>query len=322
MNFPSDEELMAGENVTPILPQVEYPADFRAGFASIVGRPNVGKSTLTNKMVGAKIAITSGRPQTTRHPIRGIVHRDEAQLVLVDTPGFHRPRTLLGKRLNDTVRETLTQVDVIVVCLPAGEKIGPGDRFIISEAKSARTPMIAAITKCDLVSRDQVASALIAANELDVFDEIVPLSALSGEGIDTLIDVLLARMPLSPPLYPDGDLTDEPERVLIGEFVREAALEGVRDELPHSLAVQVEDTERATTRAGKELLHIYATIYVERTSQKGIIIGKQGVRLREVGVRARQQIEALLGEQVYLNLHVKVAKDWQRDPKFLGRFGF
>ncbi|MDO4607084.1 MAG: GTPase Era, partial [Bowdeniella nasicola] len=265
--------------------------------------------------------ITSGRPQTTRHTIRGVIHRDDAQLVLVDTPGFHRPRTLLGKRLNDVVRETLAQVDLIGVCLPADEKIGPGDRLIVAEAAAARTPMVAIITKTDKASKEQVAQALMAAAELHDFVDIVPVSAVKDSQVDVLTDVLLSHMPPSPPLYPDGDITDEPEQVLIAEFVREAALEGVREELPHSLAVVVDDTERRPTRNG-DMLHVYVTMYVERESQKAIIIGKNGSRLRNVGARARKQIEALVGEKIFLDLHVKVAKDWQRDPKLLGQLGF
>ncbi|SDZ81763.1 GTP-binding protein Era [Bowdeniella nasicola] len=322
MNFPSDDELMAGEDVTPAHLIAEYPEDFRAGFACMVGRPNVGKSTLTNAMVGQKIAITSLRPQTTRHTIRGIVHRDDAQLVLVDTPGFHRPRTLLGKRLNDVVRETLTQVDVIVVCLPATDEIGPGDRFIVSEAAATKTPLVAAITKTDLAGKERTARALIEASQLADFADLVPVSAVAGHQVDTLTDVLVSYLPKSPPLYPSGDITDEPENVLIAEFVREAALEGVREELPHSLAVLVEETRRLPAKNGGDLLHVYVTMYVERESQKAIVIGRGGSRLREVGSRARSQIEALLGEKIYLDVHVKVAKDWQRDPKLLGRLGF
>ncbi len=321
MNFPSDEELMNGPAASTEGLTFSYPEDYRAGFACFVGRPNVGKSTLTNAMVGSKIAITSGRPQTTRHTIRGVIHRDDAQLVLVDTPGFHRPRTLLGKRLNDVVRETLAQVDLIGVCLPADEKIGPGDRLIVAEAAAARTPMVAIITKTDKASKEQVAQALMAAAELHDFVDIVPVSAVKDSQVDVLTDVLLSHMPPSPPLYPDGDITDEPEQVLIAEFVREAALEGVREELPHSLAVVVDDTERRPTRNG-DMLHVYVTMYVERESQKAIIIGKNGSRLRNVGARARKQIEALVGEKIFLDLHVKVAKDWQRDPKLLGQLGF
>ncbi|MDD7939725.1 GTPase Era [Actinomycetospora lutea] len=298
-------------------------AEFRSGFACFVGRPNVGKSTLTNALVGSKVAITSSRPQTTRHAIRGVVHRDDGQLVLVDTPGLHRPRTLLGERLNDVVHTTWAEVDVIGFCVPADQQIGPGDRFIAAElAKvTATTPLIGILTKTDLVRPEVIAERLLALERLSSttgleFAEIVPVSASQGHQVSLLADLLLARMPPGPPLYPDGELSDEPETTLIAEFVREAALEGVRDELPHSLAVVVEEMT-----PGK-VLTVRAEIFVERDSQKSIVIGKGGSRLKHVGTEARRQIEALLGEKVHLDLFVKVAKDWQRDPRQLRRLGF
>ena len=307
----------------------DFPEDFRAGFACIVGRPNAGKSTLTNAMVGAKIAITSGRPQTTRHNVRGVIHKENAQIVLVDTPGLHRPRTLLGKRLNDLVRETLTDVDVVVFCIPANEKIGPGDRFITRDLAELRTPVVAVVTKADTVTREALAAQLLAVSELGEWADIVPVSAQRNEQIDVLEEVLLKYMPLSPPLYPTGEITDEPQQVMIAELVREAALEGVRDELPHSLAVVVDeiadpDDEREVGRikgAGGRL-QVRVSLVVERDSQKAIIIGKGGRRLKEVGVTARKGIEQLLGRKVYLDLHVRTAKDWQSDPKALARLGF
>ena len=307
----------------------DFPEDFRAGFACIVGRPNAGKSTLTNAMVGAKIAITSGRPQTTRHNVRGVIHKENAQIVLVDTPGLHRPRTLLGKRLNDLVRETLTDVDVVVFCIPANEKIGPGDRFITRDLAELRTPVVAVVTKADTVTREALAVQLLAVSELGDWADIVPVSAQRNEQIDVLEEVLLKHMPLSPPLYPTGEITDEPQQVMIAELVREAALEGVRDELPHSLAVVVDeiadpDDEREVGRikgAGGRL-QVRVSLVVERDSQKAIIIGKGGRRLKEVGVTARKGIEKLLGRKVYLDLHVRTAKDWQSDPKALARLGF
>ena len=307
----------------------DFPEDFRAGFACIVGRPNAGKSTLTNAMVGAKIAITSGRPQTTRHNVRGVIHKENAQIVLVDTPGLHRPRTLLGKRLNDLVRETLADVDVVVFCIPANEKIGPGDRFITRDLAELRTPVVAVVTKADTVTREALAAQLLAVSELGEWADIVPVSAQRNEQIDVLEEVLLKYMPLSPPLYPTGEITDEPQQVMIAELVREAALEGVRDELPHSLAVVVDeiadpDDEREVGRikgAGGRL-QVRVSLVVERDSQKAIIIGKGGRRLKEVGVNARKGIEKLLGRKVYLDLHVRTAKDWQSDPKALARLGF
>lgn len=293
----------------------------RSGFACLVGRPNAGKSTLTNALVGTKVAITSSRPQTTRHTVRGIVHRPDAQLVLVDTPGLHRPRTLLGRRLNELVVDTLAEVDVIGFCLPADQRVGPGDRFIADQLAGIRgTPVVAVVTKSDTVDRARLAEHLVAVSGLGDWADVVPVSAVDGYQVDVLADVLVSHLPEGPPLYPAGELTDEPEAVMVAELIREAALEGVRDELPHSLAVVVEEM---TPREGREdLLDVHAWLYVERDSQKGIVIGRGGARLREVGTRSRHQIEALLGTRVHLDLRVKVAKDWQRDPKQLGRLGF
>ncbi len=326
--------------------RAENDAPHRAGFACFVGRPNAGKSTLTNALVGQKVAITSNRPQTTRHTVRGIVHRDDAQLILVDTPGLHKPRTLLGERLNDVVRTTWAEVDVIGFCLPADQKLGPGDKYIVKELAGIRkTPKIAIITKTDLVESKALAEQLLAvsalAEELGFeWAEIVPVSAVekeeAGRGpsdkggggrgagqVDLLADLIAPLLPESPPLYPEGDLTDEPEMVMVAELIREAALEGVRDELPHSIAVVVEEMLPRTDRpADKPLLDIHANVYIERPSQKGIIIGPKGKRLKEVGTKSRKHIEALLGTPVFLDLHVKVAKDWQRDPKQLRKLGF
>ncbi|WP_314130172.1 GTPase Era [Schaalia odontolytica] len=303
----------------------DFPEDFRAGFISIVGRPNVGKSTLTNALVGRKIAITSGRPETTRHNIRGIVHGEGYQLVLVDTPGYHRPRTLLGKRLNDMVREALSEVDVVLFCLPADQRIGPGDQFIARELRGIKRPIIAVATKCDAVPRERVMKHLLSIEKLGEWAAIVPVSSVEGKGIDHLREVLADTVPLSPPLYPSGDVTDESRDTLIAEFIREAALEGVRDELPHSLAVQVEEIIERPRREGDDrppMLDIHVNVYVERDSQKAIIIGRKGSRLKQIGTQARAHIEELLGTRVYLDLHVRTAKDWQSDPKMLGRLGF
>ncbi|MFI5085848.1 MAG: GTPase Era [Actinomycetales bacterium] len=304
---------------------------FRAGFASLVGRPNAGKSTLTNALVGQKVAITSAKPQTTRHTIRGIVHRDEFQLILVDTPGLHRPRTLLGQRLNDLVADTLSEVDAIGFCIPANEKIGPGDKYIAAQlAAVGNKPIVALVTKTDLVDRQAVTKQLLAVAALgrEVLGEtgwadVVPVSAVDGFQVETVSTVLAGFLPESPALYPDGELTDEPAAIMVAELVREAALEGVRDELPHSLAVVVEEiVPREGRPEGSPLLDVRVNLYVERPSQKAIVIGRAGARLREVGTNARRGIEALLGTRVYLDLHVKVAKDWQRDPKQLVKLGF
>jgi len=300
----------------------EVPDDFRSGFACFVGRPNAGKSTLTNALIGQKVAITSSRPQTTRHAIRGILHRPDAQLIVIDTPGLHKPRTLLGSRLNDVVRETWAEVDVIGFCVPADQSVGRGDEFIVSELRSVagRTPVVGVVTKTDLARPEQVAERLTQLTSLMEFADVVPCSAVDGFQVGLLADLLVARLPEGPPLYPDGELTDEPEETLVAELVREAALEGVRDELPHSIAVVVQEMIPREDR--DDLLDVHATVYVERPSQKGIVIGKGGERLRAVGTAARRQIEALLGTKVYLDLHVTVAKDWQRDPRQLRKLGF
>jgi GTP-binding protein Era len=302
---------------------------FRSGFACFVGRPNAGKSTLTNALVGGKVAITSSRPQTTRHVIRGLVHTPDAQLVLVDTPGLHKPRTLLGERLNELVRATWAEVDTVGMCLPANQKIGPGDRFLIAElAKIGRKPIFAIATKTDLVTPQRLAEHLrdIAAAGAEAgvdWAQVVPVSAVAGDQVTLLQSLLIDTLPEGPALYPQGQLTDEPEETLIAEIVREAALEGVHDELPHSLAVVVNEVVAREDRPEhKPLVDVRVDVYVERDSQKGIIIGKKGSRLREIGATSRTQIERLLGTPVFLDLHVKVAKDWQRDPKQLRKLGF
>jgi GTP-binding protein Era len=293
---------------------------FRAGFVSFVGRPNVGKSTLTNALVGEKVAITSSKPQTTRRAIRGIVHLDGGQLIIVDTPGMHRPRTLLGERLNTIVHDTLAEVDVIGLCLPANEKIGPGDKYINEQLDSfPRAKKVAIVTKIDASSRPGVAEQLQAVSELRDWDAIIPISSFDKVQLDILGAELVKLMPVSSPLYPEGSVTDETSESRVAELIREAVLEGVMDELPHSIAVTIDDMIESET---KDLLEIYANLFVERESQKGIIIGHHGQRLQDVGARARVEIEKLLGRQVFLSLRVKVAKEWQRDAKQLGRLGF
>ncbi|HEY7042115.1 MAG TPA: GTPase Era [Nocardioidaceae bacterium] len=314
----------------PVIEPASQESSFRSGFACFVGRPNAGKSTLTNALVGTKIAIASSRPQTTRHAVRGIVHRPDGQLVLIDTPGLHKPRTLLGERLNDLVRATWTEVDVIGVCLPANQRVGPGDTYLVGEiAALKRKPKLVAIaTKSDLVSAGRMAEHLVAIGGLEnnlgiEWAHLVPVSATTGDQLPVLADVLLDLLPEGPPLYPDGEITDEPEEALVAELIRESALEGVHDELPHSITVVVEEMGLREGRpADKPLLDVYASMIVERDSQKGIVIGHRGSRLRDIGAAARSQIETLLGTPVYLDLRVKVLKEWQRDPKHLKRLGF
>ncbi|WP_235566581.1 GTPase Era [Microbacterium sp. Root61] len=302
----------------------EHPiddAEKRSGFVTFVGRPNVGKSTLTNALVGEKVAITSDKPQTTRRAIRGIVNRPAGQLVIVDTPGIHKPRTLLGERLNSLVDQVLGDVDVIGFCVPATEKVGPGDRRIAESLDGyRRAKKVAIVTKTDAASRDQITERLM---EVDALREdwaaVIPLSALTNDQLDILTDELLSLMPEGPALYEEGVVTDESIEDRVAEIIREAALEGVRDELPHSIAVTIEDMR---PRENSDLTDIFANIVVERDSQKAIIIGHKGSRLADVGKRARAGIEPLVGTRVFLSLHVRVAKEWQRDPKQLGRLGF
>lgn len=303
--------------------------EFASGFACIVGRPNVGKSTLLNALVGQKIAITSARPQTTRHVIRGVIHREHAQLVLIDTPGLHKPRTLLGKRLNDRVREAWAQVDVLVQCFPADEKPGPGDRLIARESAQAHSGRrIAVITKTDTSDPARIAQRLVEVAALGddlgrPWDELVPVSAVTGEGLDTLFSVLLANLPGGPPLYPEGVITEEPEQLLVAEIIRETALAGMTDELPHSIAVVVDEMAPREGRPAEDpMVDITAWLFVERDSQKAIVIGRKGAGIRRIGTESRERIEALLGTRVFLDLRVKLAKDWQRDPKQMNRLGF
>lgn len=302
----------------------------RSGFACFVGRPNAGKSTLTNAIVGQKIAITSSKPQTTRRIIRGILTRPQAQLVLVDTPGLHRPRTLLGERLNDLVHETWSEVDVIGVCLPANQRIGPGDEYLVRQIAGLprRPKLVAVATKTDLVAPARLAQHLVKIASLEEalgirWESVVPVSAVEGDQVDVLVDEIIGLLPEGPVLYPDGEITDEPTDTRVAELIREAALEGVTDELPHSIAVEVDEMRLRDDRPeDKPLMDIWASIVVERPGQKGIIIGHKGERLKQVGTAARLQIKELLGMPVHLMLHVKVLGDWQRDPKYLNRLGF
>ncbi|MCU0278497.1 MAG: GTPase Era [Candidatus Nanopelagicales bacterium] len=300
----------------------------RSGFAILVGRPNVGKSTLTNALVGQPVAITSSRPQTTRHTIRGVRNIGEDQIILVDTPGIHRPRTLLGRRLNDLVLATIAEVDVVVLCLPADQKTGPGDTFIAERiAGLKRQKVVIALTKSDVVSRDTLAARLSEAAQFAVergleVEHFVPVSGVDGHNVEELASVLAELMPDGPPLFGD-QLTDQPEAVVVAELIRESALERLRDELPHSVAVDIEEMGiRETREPSDPLMDIYATLYVERDSQKPIVLGRRGQQLKAIGAEARGKIEALLGTRVYLDLHVKVAKDWQNNPSQLRRLGF
>jgi len=300
-----------------------------SGFVCFVGRPNAGKSTLTNALVGAKVAIASDKPQTTRHVIKGIVTRDDGQLVILDTPGLHRPRTLLGERLNQLVYNTWSEVDVIGVCLPCPERIGPGDRHLVGEIAELNHPprLVALATKLDVASPSRVRDHLLEIQGLEslgiTWAEIVPVSAVTGENVDLVGDLLMDGLPEGPIYYPDGQITDEPTETLVSELIREVALGEVRDELPHSITVTIEEMGLRPGRPDdKPLLDIYANLVVERDSQKPIILGRQASRLKLIGTEARRRISHLVGTPVYLDLKVKVVKEWQRDPKALNRLGF
>jgi GTPase len=292
----------------------------KAGLVALVGRPNVGKSTLLNALLGRKLAIMSDKPQTTRSVVRGVLHRPLGQAVLVDTPGLHKPRTLLGQRLNDLVRGTLAEVDLVCLLVDAVAGVGPGDHFLATEVGKVATPTICVVNKLDAAPRARMAAALQAAAGLGDWAEVVPVSARTGDQLDLLVELVFAQLPEGRPLYPEGHVTDEPEQHLVAELIREKALAMVRDELPHSVAVLVDEMGPDPER--EDLLVIRATLFVERASQKPIVLGRRGAVLREIGTRARAELEALLGAHVYLDLHVKVAKEWQRDPRQLARLGF
>ena len=304
--------------------------DFRSGFACFVGRPNAGKSTLTNALVGQKVAITSSKPQTTRHAVRGIISRPDAQLVLIDTPGLSKPRSLLQERLNDLVYATWSEVDVIAVVFPSNQHIGPGDEYLVKEISELphRPRLMAVSSKTDLVSPIRLAKQLTEIAELEekysiTWEHIVPCSSLDMDQVDEVGDTLVSMLEPGPAWYPDGEVTDEPTETLVAELIREAALEGVRDELPHSIAVEIDEMGLREGRPeDRPLLDIYASLVVERESQKPIMIGRQGAHIKQVGTEARRQISALLGTPVHLDLKVKVIREWQRDPKALNRLGF
>lgn len=296
--------------------------NFRAGFVAIVGRPNVGKSTLVNALVGKKIVITSKHPNTTRNPIRGIITRESYQIIVVDTPGVHKPKTLLGARLNEMVAENIDGVDAAVICLPVNEELGSGDEFVIRQI--SKYPVIVALTKTDLASKEELMRKLVEIDSifkrLSVkYEEIVPISAKSNEQINVLEAEISKRLIESPPLYPADMDTDQATELIISEFIREAAIAETFQEVPHSIVVTIESFAK---RENKELVDIHATIHVERDSQKPMLIGKQGIKLKEIGTKARSQIENYLGTKIYLSLHVKVTKEWQKDPKALTRLGF
>jgi GTP-binding protein Era len=301
-------------------------SDFRSGFVAIVGRPNVGKSTLINALVGSKIAITSHHPNTTRLAIRGIVHRPDYQAVLVDTPGVHKPKTLLGHRLNQVVDQSMDSVDIVLMCIPADETSGAGDVFIAQEiAKHSKAKKFAVITKTDLISKEKLAARLLGIMELAkgfTWDEIIPVSAAIHDQVDLLNELIGKNLPQGPAYYPEGTNSDQAIETLICELIREAALQDVRQELPHSIVVTIDEFGEREEKGSRPFYDVHATVHVERDSQRAILLGHQGSRLKEIGIRARTDIERTLGAKIFLGLHIKVSKEWQKDPKLLERLGF
>jgi GTPase len=301
-------------------------SEFRSGFVAIVGRPNVGKSTLINALVGSKIAITSHHPNTTRLAIRGIVHRPDYQAVLVDTPGVHKPKTLLGQRLNQVVDQSMDSVDIVLMCIPADETSGAGDVFIAQEiAKHSKAKKIAVITKTDLISKEKLAARLLGIMELAkgfTWDEIIPVSAAIHDQVDLLNELIGKNLPQGPAYYPEGTNSDQAIEALICELIREAALQDVRQELPHSIVVTIDEFGEREEKGSRPFYDIHATVHVERDSQRAILLGHQGSKLKEIGIRARADIERTLNAKIFLGLHIKVSKEWQKDPKLLERLGF
>ncbi|HVL89975.1 MAG TPA: GTPase Era [Actinomycetota bacterium] len=291
---------------------------YRSGFISIVGRPNVGKSTLLNAFMGRKVAITSPKPQTTRNAIRGVLTGEDWQMIFIDTPGLHKPKTLLGERLNDVVRGTLKEVDAIVFMLDATQPVGTGDQFVAQAVLQAGTPAICVVNKMDIAGPDKLAPQLQSADALGDWHAIIPISAAQGTKVDELQELLVGLLEEGPQFYPDDVVTDQPRDLLLGEIIREKAITLTHQEVPHSIAVAVQEV----VEREDGVIEVYATVFVERDSQKGIIIGKGGSMLKEIGTRARQDLEWVLGGHIFLKLQVKVAKDWTRDPKHLQRLGY
>ena len=297
--------------------------NFKSGFVAIVGRPNTGKSTLVNALVGTKIVITSHHPNTTRNPIRGIINREKFQMIVVDTPGMHKPKTALGTRLNSMVNENIQSNDAVLLCLPADEEIGAGDEYIAKQIKGNQKVFLV-VTKVDKISKSDLAIRLIAVNEFALRlnlqgAEIIPVSAKNLDQTELLLQLLSQHLPDSPALYPTDINTDQAQELMFADLIREAAIEELYEELPHSVMVTIEEMGE---RDGGKIFDITATLHVERDSQKGIIIGPQGSKLKAIGTLARKSIENLVGIQVFLQIHVKVSKEWQKDPKLLAKLGF
>jgi GTPase len=291
----------------------------KSGFVALIGRPNVGKSTLLNHVLGQKVAIMSDKPQTTRNKIRGIYTGDHEQIVFLDTPGIHKPKSRLGDWMVKQARDTFEEVDLVLFLVDAKEGMGPGGRFIMNILKDVRTPVFLVVNKIDLVHPDELLPLIDQYRQQFDFQEVVPISAKLGNNTSTLLRLITDELPEGPPYYPADYVTDHPERFIIAELIREKVLHLTREEVPHSVAVIVEQMEQEDEG---NLVRIYATIITERSSQKGILIGKQGTMLKEVGRRARTEIERLLGSKVFLDLWVKVKKDWRNEEIMLRQFGY
>ena len=294
--------------------------EFKSGFVAIVGRPNVGKSTFLNRVLGQKVAIMSDKAQTTRNKIQGVITTHDSQMVFIDTPGIHKPKHELGKFMTDLALSTLNEVDMVMFMTPANEKIGPGDRFIIEHLKRVKKPVFLIINKIDLIKKDELMEVIANFKKEHEFDGVIPISAVSGENIDTLIEVLKEGLEPGPQFYPTDFITDHPERFIISELIREKVLHLTHEEIPHSVAVVIEEIHRDAEK--EDLINVAATIIVERKSQKGILIGKQGKMLKDIGSLARKDIVNLLGSKIYLELWVKVQKDWRNKKIHLTDFGY
>ena len=291
---------------------------FKSGFVSIIGRPNVGKSTLLNRIVGQKVAIMSDVPQTTRNKIQGVVTSDDSQIVFIDTPGIHKPQTRLNDFMLKSAYSTFNEVDLVLFMVNAAEKRGAGDNFILEKLKNLRTPKFLVINKIDQVKPEELLKIIMDYTSDNEFNEVIPISAIQGNNVDEMMVTIKKYMPEGPQFYPDDQVTDHPEYFVVSEFIREKILQLTKEEVPHSVAVVVE----SMLRNEDDKVHVHATIIVDRTSQKGIIIGKGGKMLKEIGVRARRDIEAMLGDKIYLELWLKVQKDWRDKQSYLQDYGY
>lgn len=293
-------------------------SNFKSGFVTIVGRPNVGKSTLLNYIIGEKITITSDKAQTTRNRVQGIHTTDEEQIVFIDTPGIHKPKHQLGRYMVKTALSTLNEVDIILFMINVSEKMGPGDRFIMERLKTVESPVFLVMNQIDKVHPDELLPMIESYQAEVEFDEVIPVSALDGNNVDVLLEVIISYLEEGPQYYPTDQISDHPEYFIVQELIREKVLELTREEIPHSVAVQTESMEKIDD----DMIEVRATIVVERSSQKGIIIGKRGSMLKEIGTRARKDIQKLLGSKIYLELWVQVKDDWRNTPRYLGDFGY